>query len=147
MPPTDNHMQPSYTYINLIEMIGSKAMLRTILVVTTTLVSPQGFVAKVKDCYFSPYRRPPCRSSVFAFDKRFWDRGCKACHNPHDFAESARLYLEAIGIFIINSRLIVNADRSMVIRVRHVHPVDIVIYLKTPGEYDSLTYDGRNDDW
>lgn len=30
-------------------MIGSKAMLRTILVVTTTLVSPQGFVAKVKD--------------------------------------------------------------------------------------------------
>lgn len=49
-------------------------------------------------------------------------------------------------MFIINYYLIVAADLSMVIRVRHAHPVDIIIYLKTPDENDSLTYNEHNDD-
>lgn len=70
-------------------MIGSKAMPRTIPVVTTTLVSPSRVIAKETEYYFSPYRGSPRRGSVFAFDKRFWGWGRKACHNPQDFAESA----------------------------------------------------------
>lgn len=65
----------------------------------------------------------------------------------YDFVESVWFYFEVIGIFIINFCLIVNVDWSMVIRVWYVYFVDIVIYLKIFGEYDSLIYDGCNDDW
>lgn len=41
MLPANNRMQPFYTYISLTEMIGSKAMPRTIPGVTTAVVSPQ----------------------------------------------------------------------------------------------------------